>query len=154
MLRRLIILLAVVASGLLAATSASATAVTERLPFDFVLAPEEGCGEAIHLSGTLLTEFSFTETSNGNVEIGFHFNPQGITGVGLTSGATYHATGETLGTTTIRANGGISDTFVNNFKIIGEGRAPNFLETDVIHLTVNAQGEVTASVEQSMIRCV
>jgi hypothetical protein len=154
MLRRLIILLAVVASGLLAATSASATAVTERLPFDFVLAPEEGCGEAIHLSGTLLTEFSFTETSNGNVEIGFHFNPQGITGVGLTSGATYHATGETLGTTTIRANGGISDTFVNNFKIIGEGRAPNFLETDVIHLTVNAQGEVTASVERSMIRCV
>jgi hypothetical protein len=154
MLRRLIILLAVVASGLLAVTSASATAVTERVPFDFVLAPEEGCGEAIQLSGTLLTEFSFTETSSGNVEIGFHFNPQGITGVGLTSGAAYHATGETLGTTTIRANGGISDTFVNNFKIIGEGSAPNFLETDVIHLTVNANGVVTATVEQSMIRCV
>ena len=32
------------------------------------------------------------------------------------------------------------DTFVNNFKIIGEGSAPNFLETDVIHLTVNANG--------------
>ncbi len=154
MLRRLIILLAVVASGLLAVTSASATAVTERVPFDFVLAPEEGCGEAIQLSGTLLTEFSFTETSSGNVEVGFHFNPQGITGVGLTSGATYHATGETLGTTTIRANGGISDTFVNNFKIIGEGSAPNFLETDVIHLTVNANGVVTATVDQSMIRCV
>ena len=74
--------------------------------------------------------------------------------MGLTSGATYHATGETLGTTTIRANGGISDTFVNNFKIIGEGSAPNFLETDVIHLTVNANGVVTATVEQSMIRCV
>ncbi len=153
MLRRLIILLAVVASGLLAVTSASATAVTERVPFDFVLAPEEGCGEAIQLSGTLLTEFSFTETSSGNVEVGFHFNPQGITGVGLTSGATYHATGETLGTTTTRANGGISDTFVNNFKIIGEGSAPNFLETDIIHLTVNANGVVTATVEQSMIRC-
>jgi len=154
MLRRLIILLAVVASGLLAVTSASATAVTERVPFDFVLAPEEGCGEAIQLSGTLLTEFSFTDTSSGNVEVGFHFNPQGITGVGLTSGATYHATGETLGTTTIRANGGISDTFVNNFKIIGEGSAANFLETDVIHLTVNANGVVTATVDQSMIRCV
>jgi hypothetical protein len=154
MLRRLIILLAVVACGLLAVTSASARAVTERVPFDFVLAPEEACGEAIQLSGTLLTEFSFTETSGGNVEIGFHFSPQGITGVGLTSGATYHATGETLGTTTIRANGGFSDTFVNNFKIIGEGSAPNFLETDVIHLTVDANGEVTASVEHSMIRCV
>ena len=154
MLRRLIILLAVVAAGLLAVTSASATAVTEKIPFDVVLAPEEACGEAIHLSGTLLAQFSFTETSGGNVEMGFHFNPQGITGVGLTSGATYHATGVTRGTTTIRAKGGISDTFVNSFKIIGEGSAPNFLQTDVIHLTVNAKGEVTASVEQSIIRCV
>jgi hypothetical protein len=154
MMRHLIILLAVVASGLLAVTSASATAVTEKIPFDFVLAPEEACGEAIHLSGTLLAEFSFTESSGGNVEIGFHFNPQGITGVGLTSGASYHATGVTLGTTTIKAKGGISDTFVNNFKIIGEGSAPNFLETDVIHITVNAKGVVTATVEKSMIRCV
>jgi hypothetical protein len=154
MLRRLIILLAVVASGLLAVTSASASAVTEKIPFDVVLAPEEACGEAIHLSGTLLAQFSFTETSGGNVEMGFHFNPQGITGVGLTSGATYHATGVTRGTTTIRGKGGISDTFVNSFKIIGEGSAQNFLQTDVIHLTVNPKGEVTASVEQSIIRCV
>jgi hypothetical protein len=154
MLRHLLISLAVVACGLLAVTSASATATTEKIPFDVVLAPEEACGEAIHLSGTLLAEFSFTETSSGNVEIGFHFNPQGITGVGLTSGATYHATGETLGTTTINAKGGISDTFVNNFKIIGEGSALNFLETDVIHVTVNAKGVVTATVEKSMIRCV
>ena len=154
MLRHLITLVAVVACGLLAVTSASARAVTEKIPFDFVLAPEAACGEAIHLSGTLLAMFSFTESSSGNVEIGFHFNPQGITGVGLTSGATYHATGETLGTTTIKAKGGISDTFVNNFKIIGEGSAPNFLETDVIHVTVNANGVVTATVEKSMIRCV
>jgi hypothetical protein len=154
MMRHLITLLAVVASSLLAVTSASATAVTEKIPFDVVLAPEEACGEAIHLSGTLLAEFSFAESSGGNVEIGFHFNPQGITGVGLTSGATYHATGETLGTTTTTAKGDISDTFVNNFKIIGEGSAPNFLETDVIHLTVNAKGVATATVEKSMIRCV
>jgi hypothetical protein len=154
MLRRLLISLAVGACSLLAITSASATATTEKIPFDFVLAPEEACGEAIHLSGTLLAEFSFTESSGGNVEIGFHFNPQGITGVGQTSGATYHATGVTLGTTTIKAKGGISDTFVNSFKIIGEGSAPNFLETDVVHLTVNAKGVVTATVEKSTIRCV
>ena len=154
MWRHLILLLAVVATGLLAVTSASASATTEKIPFDVVLAPEEACGEAIHLSGTLLAQFRFTETSGGNVAVGFHFNPQGITGVGLTSGATYHATGETQGTTTIKAKGGISDTFVNNFKIIGEGSAQNFLQTDVIHLTVNANGVVTATVEKSMIRCV
>jgi hypothetical protein len=43
---------------------------------------------------------------------------------------------------------------VNSFKIIGEGSAQNFLQTDVIHLTVNANGDVTATVEKSMIRCV
>jgi hypothetical protein len=154
MWRHLIFLLAVVATGLLAVTSASAQATTEKIPFDTVLVPEEACGEAIHLSGTLLAQFTFTESSGGNVEIGFHFNPQGVRGVGQTSGAIYHATGETLGTTTIKAKGGISDTFVNNFKIIGEGSAPNFLQTDVIHLTVNANGDVTATVEKSMIRCV
>ena len=154
MLRRPIIVLAVVATGLLAVTSASARADTQKIPFDTVLAPEDACGEAIHLSGTLLAQFTFTETPSGNVEVGFHFNPQGVTGVGLTSGATYHATGETLGTTTIRAGGGISDTFVNNFKIIGAGKAQNFLETDVIHLTVNANGDVTTTVEKSTIRCV
>jgi hypothetical protein len=154
MRRRLIIVLAVLATGLLAVTSASATATTEKIPFDIVLAPEEACGEAIHLSGTLLAQFRTTETSGGNLAVGFHFNPQGITGVGLTSGATYHATGETQGTTTIKAKGGISDTFVNNFKIIGEGSAQNFLQTDVFHLTVNANGDVTATVEKSMIRCV
>jgi hypothetical protein len=154
MRRHLIVLLALLAFGLLAVTSASARATTEKIPFDVVLAPEEACGEAIHLSGTLLAQFRSTESSGGNVTIGFHFNPQGITGVGLTSGATYHATGETQGTTTIKATGGISDTFVNNFKIIGEGSAQNFLQTDVIHLTVSAKGVVTATVEKSTIRCV
>jgi hypothetical protein len=155
MLRRLgSILLAVVASGLLAVTSASAAATTQRIPFDVVLAPEEACGEAIHLTGTLLAQLTFTESLAGNVEIGFHFSPQGVTGVGLTTGTIYHATGGTLGTRTIRTRGGISDTFVNNFKIIGEGSTQNFLETDVIHVTVNAKGQVTASVEQSILRCV
>ena len=82
---------------------------TEKIPFDVVLAPEEACGEAIHLSGTLLAQFRTTESSGGNLAVGFHFNPQGITGVGLTSGATYHATGVTQGTTTIKAKGGISE---------------------------------------------
>ena len=152
-MRRSIIFLAVVACGLLSVTSASARASTQKIPFDFVLAPEEACGEAIHLNGTLLAQFRTTESSGGNIQVGFHFNPQGVTGVGLTSGATYHATGVTLGTTTIRA-GGISDTFVNSFKIIGEGSAQNFLETDVFHLTMNANGVVTATVDRSTIRCV
>ena len=152
-MRRSIMFLAVVVSALVSVTAASATAVTQQIPFDIVLAPEEACGEAIHLNGTLLAVFSSTESSGGNIEVGFHFNPQGITGVGLTSGATYHATGVTRGTTTIRGDG-ISDTFVNSFKIIGEGSAQNFLETDVFHLTMNANGDVTAIVDRSTIRCV
>ena len=41
MRRHLIVLLAVVAFGLLAVTAASASATTEKIPFDVVLAPEE-----------------------------------------------------------------------------------------------------------------
>ena len=43
---------------------------------------------------------------------------------------------------------------MNSFKIIGEGSAPNYLQTDVIHLTVNANGVETATVEQSTNRCI
>src|SRR5438093_6343542 len=108
MRRRLLIVLAVLATGLLAVTSASAQATTAKIPFDIVLAPDEACGEAIHLSGTLLIQFSFTESSGGNVVDAFHASPQGVTGVGLTSGATYHGTGVTRDITTTKANGGVS----------------------------------------------
>jgi hypothetical protein len=130
------------------AIAATSTTTVERIQVDF---QAQGCGEMIQLSGSLLATLHATDLGDGRFVSTFHFNPQGVTGVGLTSGATYQGTGVTRGTVTLTV--GSTTTTVNSFKLIGAGRTPNYLETDVMHLTVNAQGVVTASIDRSSITC-
>jgi hypothetical protein len=93
-----------------------------------------------------------TETVNDNhVSLKIHFQPQGATGMGLTTGDTYRATGVTqehiaLGPT-------ITDTFINNFPIIGPGPDNNLLVHQPIHVTFNANGELTADVVNTSVEC-
>jgi hypothetical protein len=83
-----------------------------------------------------------------------HFQPQGATGIGLISGATYQAVGET--DQTITDNGPDQQfefTFVNNFKMVSPGTTANFMVHDTVHLTVNDNGVVTAEVVNSSADC-
>ena len=48
---------------------------------------------------------------------------------------------------------GVQDTFINNFRIIGQGPGNNYLVHQTVHLTVNANGVVTASVSNSSVEC-
>ena len=93
----------------------------------FIPCAADGAGEVVDLAGPLHTLISFT--INGNDVSGYtHFQPQGIIGVGETTGNKYHATGITRESfkNSFR-NGQASDTFVNNFRIIGQGPGNNFL---------------------------
>ena len=111
-----------------------------------------GRGEVADFSGTLHILISYTETSrtfSGKA----HFQPQGATGIGEKTGNVYHATGVTQ--TTFQGslvNGRGSFTYVNNFRIIGPGTA-SYLEFDHVHVTINANGTVTASIDSSRIVC-
>jgi hypothetical protein len=86
---------------------------------------------------------------------GFHSlvedNPQGVSGIGLTTGQLYQATGVTLA----QFNGkvGAESTFVNNFRVISRGPGSNFLVHANIHGTLNANGELTAFVDHVSIEC-
>jgi hypothetical protein len=145
---RLIILTAVGLAAVAAAAPAPAATTAQRLPVNFV-AP--GCDEPILLTGTLEAVLTTTPNGSGGFLVSFHFNPQGVTGLGLTSGAIYHGTGVTREDTTV--NGATTVTFVNNFKIIGTGTTPNLLIMDVIHTTVDANGDITAVVDQESLMC-
>jgi hypothetical protein len=96
-----------------------------------------------------------TENSNGGTTHTIHFNPQGVTGVGEETGTTYRGTGST--TTTVEFNGKNlqrTETFVNNFNIIAtEPSGISSIEHQVVHVTVNAQGEITASVDTGTSTC-
>lgn len=118
-------------------------ASSTKVPFDDTFTPiGPGCenAEDIHLSGTLNI---VSTTANGKTIRQFH--PQGITGIGETTGTTYRATG---GTIII----GLQDdehthTYVNNFNIIAtKPSGISSIEHLVLHITVNAKGVITADV--------
>ncbi len=139
-----------------AEASATVTVSTERVPVSivpFVPCALGGAGEAVLLEGNLLIVFRAVSDGNGGFHISSHFSPQGISGTGLISGDRYQGTGVTRDN--FNTNGGLPSeaTFVNNFRIIGEGTGNNLLVHATIHTTVNANGVVTAEVLNSSIDC-
>lgn len=138
---------AVAAVAAIAASGAQA-AVTQNTkdPLDisvFVDCANGGAGETVHLTGTLHTLFTYTINDN-NVSGKFQDQPQQVSGTGDVTGATYQGTGVTQekfqGSL---QNGQYSETYVNNFRIIGQGSGNNYLVHETMHLTINANGDLT-----------
>ncbi len=133
--------------------AAQATAITRslRLPiaFDvFVPCAAGGAGEFVSLSGTLHGLVHLTFDANGAIHAKFHDQPQRLSGFGQTSGATYQGTGVTQDLVNMNPS-----TYVNNFRIIGQGPNNNFLVHELFHLTRNAKGETTTIVDFVSVEC-
>ncbi|MBI2852663.1 MAG: hypothetical protein HYX84_06145 [Chloroflexi bacterium] len=118
----------------------------------FVPCANGGAGELVSLSGNLHVLVTVTEDEAGGFHLSASNNPQGISGTGLTTGANYRGTGVTRQELNL-TNGASEVTFVNNFRIIGQGTGNNFLVHQTVHLTVNANGEVTADVVIDSVDC-
>jgi hypothetical protein len=133
-----------------AAPAYAATTVEKDIPFEATIE----CGETtITLAGTLVGIFTEQPLDGGGFLVTFHFQPQGVTGTS-DSGVTYHATGLTRETTVFVPTGGLTDTFINRFHIVGTAGAPTYSVKDTIHLTVSPTGEITAEVDNSSAECV
>lgn len=155
--RRLIqIALSVLAAftmALLSTTGAAAAVVTqERIPIEgFVF--EDLCGkDLVHTSGSLHLVFSFTNNNN-RVSGTVHGNPQGAKLIDG-SGQEYVGTGVFQSTfSEPLENGATTFLALDSFKIIGKGGATSFLVQTTISTTINANGEMTSSVENMSVRC-
>ena len=143
-----------VATPLFAAASAATTNL--KIPIARLVSipcAAGGAGEDVLFTGNL--HLLFHTTVNGNQFTAmFHRQPQGISGTGLTTGDQYRGTGVAQGTLSGSfVNGQFSDTFVDNFRIIGPGRGNDLLVQQILHITINANGEVTASVANFSLDC-
>ena len=120
----------------------------------FVPCAAGGAGELVDLSGPLHTLITFTINGN-NVSGTAHFQPQGLSGTGETTGDKYQATGVTKASSFKGSfqNGQFTQTYVNNFRIIGSGSGNNFLVHEVLHVTFNANGTVTVFHDNFSIDC-
>ncbi len=119
----------------------------------FIPCAAGGAGEFVQLQGPLHT--LITATVNGNNVSGkLHFQPQGVSGVGQTTGLKYQATGETQQSfTQSLQNGKATFSYVNNFRIIGQGPGNNYLVHENLHVTVNADGTITATHDNFSAEC-
>jgi len=137
--------------------SASSSTTSVRFPIQIAIVvpcANGGAGDIVVLSGTLHDVFHITVDSRGGLHLTTHDNPQGVRGVGLASGTRYRGTGVTRsGINVGRVGSPFTLTFVNNFRIIGQGPGNNFLVHDNFHVTVNANGAVTALVDNFTIDC-
>lgn len=130
--------------------TAQATTTVERIPFEATLTE---CGETITLSGTLLGVFTVQDLGGDGLLLTFHFQPQGVSGTS-SSGVPYHATGLTRDTIVFVPSGGLTETFVNRFHIVGTRGAPTFYVKTTFHITVTPSGDVAVVFENFSAECV
>ena len=144
--------------ALIGPTSAFAAAdsftSSQNFPIDilvFVPCAAGGAGELVELTGNLHDVFHVTFTPSGGFRLSASDNPQGISGIGFTTGAKYQGTGMTRFNFGGRV--GLEETDVNNFRIIGQGPGNNFLVHDNFHITINANGTVTSFHDNFSVEC-
>ena len=153
----LLVVIMLMAALMLPTSAQAAVEVNESIDLTdfqvFVPCANGGAGEVISLDGPLHILITFT-INGKNVSGKTHFQPQGLSGVGLDTGDKYQATGVTQDRFKASLqNGQFNATFVNNFRMIGQGPGNNFLVHENFHVTVNANGEVTADVGNFRIEC-
>lgn len=124
------------------------------VPLEGLEFPDNPCGEGlVHTDGALHILVTMTVNDN-RVSGSVHFQPQGATLAGLESGDEYVGTGVTRESfSESLTNGQATMTLVNNFRIIGKRQTANWLVHGVTHLTLRADGTVSADVDFERIDC-
>jgi hypothetical protein len=139
---------------LLMAGSAQAAATAVSIPLSQVATVEcadGGVGELVQLSGSLQIVLTTTFDAAGGIHTYSHFNPQGVSGVGLSSRTTYRGAGVTM--FQLNQSSGIVQTAVNTFLLIGSGKAPNLRVQENLVFVLNPNGTVTAAVDNVRVTC-
>ena len=104
-------------------------------------------GTAYTLAGGLHVTFHARRDAAGGFHVRAHANPQGLSATGA-NGTTYRVNGAANFTANVGAPKGAASeaTGVLNLGLIGQGQAPNYRLHVNVHFTVNANGDVTATV--------
>lgn len=124
-------------------------------PLDFyvyVSCAAGGLGEYVRLTGNLHALYHFTVSNSGNFTFKGHFQPQGVSGTGYTTGGKYQGTGVTQDMTHFGRVGEVF-SYVNNFRVIGQGPGNNFLVHQTFHFTINPNGSLTSFVDGFKAEC-
>jgi hypothetical protein len=141
------------ASALASVSDQSASTFTANEVFPFGFEATECGNETVVVSGNLHVAAHSTVTSSGHVQAVLHVNPQNIRGFGVTTSAEYLAPGMLQTVSNVTGPAPVTETYVNNFELIGLGQAPDFTLHQTVRLTINANGEITAAFDHLTTEC-
>ncbi len=112
-------------------------------------------GDLISLSGTVHLLMRTTADGNGGFHTTVH-NNQALSGIvvdGSNVGAKYRSVGATHENINLHLKPGTTETVISHSALIGRGKAPNLRMRTTTHITVNANGVITANVDKNELSC-
>ena len=125
-----------------------------RIPIEETVLVESEClSEPIELRlrQQLVTGGPFD--ANGGVHTHLVVNDRGTTGTGLMTGARYRQTGAETSTDNVLGPPPLILTAHNTLNLVGQGSAPDVRLRQLLHVTMNANGEVTAFTSEMSVVC-
>jgi hypothetical protein len=133
----------------------NAVTSTDKIPIEETYVAPQGPCTAEAILFTLREQLVLHETVDaaGGDHLLFVVNDKGTTGLGLTSGTTYHQTGATVESTHATDPYPFVDTFVFVVNLVAAGPSPDYRLHVTAHFTVNANGELTALVDNVTSEC-
>ena len=118
----------------------------------FIPCANGGAGEDVTLTGTVKI---IRQEMYNNQRFTFilHAIPDGITGVGLSTGDTFTAIGgsQDAVTGTIEYGGQYSATYIQQMRFTGQGIS--FIVKYKFHVTVTSNGEISTRIDEEKIEC-
>ena len=134
----------------------AATTFNTQFKVDFSFPITDPCDpahEVIDVTGTIHMHFHFTGNDNELVLFSDQ-NDQGLHGVGETTGNQYEfILIEHQLAFTVSENGATTTRSHETFNVVSQGSGDNFVAHINMHVTINANGEETAVVDNAFAEC-
>lgn len=106
----------------------------------------------ISLTGEVHFVVHFTTSASGNQHVHYSINYQDVTGVDQ-FGNNYNVNSNSNDTSSFNAETQTSESVVQYFRLIGQGQVPNQQVRNVMHITINNNGEPTAVFDHFYTDC-
>ena len=148
-------LAALILVGAQSAARAQATTVTSNASVPFADTAVSCDGETVNVSGKMHLLAHVTTDARSGRHIVLQINTASIKGVGESSGSEYvsSATNHDSINDPDTFGGQSEHTVTTKFLLVGKGRLPDMFVKTTMHITVNANGEVTAEVTNVTAEC-
>ena len=141
-------------NALTQSTGANTQNSVETVPFDrtiYVSCSNGGAGEDILMTGNMVVVYHAT-FNDRKYTLSYHTNPQGVTGMGLTSGDKYIVSGGSEGTISgAYENDQFAGGYTEDMRVISP--KGTFIVHYQFHVTVTPDGKFTSEISDEKVVC-